>query len=93
MMSPGTQKPTAKPAARRYAQQLVREGQPAPELVAEDGPNERDLAHQRDQRANGALVHAPAPGHVASELCVKPLDAAAQDARGDGAQVPECLPD
>ena len=71
------------PGARRYAQQLVREGPPAPELVAEDGPNERDLAHQRDQRANGALVHAPAPGHVAAELRVEPLDAAAQDARGD----------
>ena len=90
MLSPGTQKSTAKPTARRYAQQLVREDAPAPELVREDGPDERDLTHQR---ANGALVHAPAPGHVASEHCVKPLDAAAQDARGDGAQVPECLPD
>ena len=90
MLSPGTQKSTAKPTARRYAQQLVREDAPAPELVAEDGPDERDLIHQR---ANGALVHAPVPGHVASELCVKPLDAAAQDASGDGAQVPECLPD
>ena len=80
MLSPGTQKSTAKHAARRYAQQLVRE----------DGPDERDLTHQR---ANGALAHAPAPGHVASELCVKPLDAAAQDAHGDRAQAPECLPD
>ena len=75
------------PGARRYAQQLVREGPPAPELVAEDGPDERDLAHQRDQRANGALVHAPAPGHVADELRAEPLDAAAQDARGDLSQV------
>ena len=66
-----------------YAEQLIREGPPAPELVAEDGPDERDPAHQRDQRANGALVHAPAPGHVADELRVEPLDAAAQDARGD----------
>ena len=75
--------PGRDPGARRYAQQLVREGPPAPELVAEDGPDERDPAHQRDQRANGALVHAPAPGHVADELRVEPLDAAAQDARGD----------